>query len=273
MTLPTAVSGGAPVYVDLGVFLLIGLLGGVHCIGMCGPLVTAYAEGMTSTEGALTFNEVRQHGLFNVGRTVSYALIGGLFGLLGSLLYGTVSIVGWVAPIQAGVGIVIGGLIITAGLTRIVGYRQGSVERATSKLGVSALFGWVYALLTSRISRWVDGPGIVGLGALHGLLPCMLLYPAYLYVFAYGSALYGVLCLGALGLGTIPSVFLYGTVVGSIGLNERVVLHRALGVAFVVLGYIPLAHGLVMLGIPAPIFDLPFYQPFGEYVPGGHDHH
>lgn len=271
-TLPAIVSGGAPIYVDLAVFFLIGLLGGVHCIGMCGPLVTTYAEGMSSMDGALTLHEVRQHGLFNVGRTVSYALLGGLFGLFGSILYGAVDLVGLVTPVQAITGIVIGGLIIAAGLTRLVGYRQGSVEQATSKLGISALFGSVYGLLTSRISRWVDGPGIVGLGALHGLLPCMLLYPAYLYVFAHGSAVYGVLCLGALGLGTIPSVFLYGTVIGSIGVNERVILHRALGIAFVVLGYIPLAHGLVLLGIPAPMLDLPFYQPFGEYVPGGHDH-
>ena len=44
MTVPTVV-GGAPIYADLAVFFLIGLLGGVHCIGMCGPLVTTYAEG------------------------------------------------------------------------------------------------------------------------------------------------------------------------------------------------------------------------------------
>lgn len=273
ISLPAVVSGGAPIYADLGVFFLIGLLGGAHCIGMCGPLVTTYAEGMTSMDGTLTFHEVRQHGLFNLGRTMSYAFLGGVFGFFGSLLYGTVSLVGWVTPIQGIVGIVIGGLIIAAGLTRLFGYRQGSVEHATSKLGISAVFGRVYALLTSRINRWVDGPGVVGLGALHGLLPCMLLYPAYLYVFASGTALYGVLSLGSLGLGTIPSVFLYGTIIGSIGVDQRHYLHRALGIAFVALGYIPLSHGLVMLGVPAPMIDLPFYQPFGEYVPGGHDRH
>lgn len=259
--------GGTPIYADLGVFLLIGLLGGAHCIGMCGPIVTTYAEGMSSEEGMLTTHEVRQHGLFNVGRTVSYALLGGLFGLLGSLLYGTVGLVGLVTPIQATVGIVVGGLIVAAGVTRLLGYRQGAVEGAASGLGFGALFGRVYGLVTARIDRWVDGPGIVGLGALHGLLPCMLLYPAYLYVFAHGSAAYGALCLGALGLGTIPSVFLYGTVVGSVDTRQRVVLHRALGVAFVVLGYIPLAHGLIMFGVPVPTIDLPFYQPFGEYMP------
>ncbi|WP_122091094.1 sulfite exporter TauE/SafE family protein [Halalkalicoccus subterraneus] len=262
-----------PIYTDLVVFFLIGLLGGAHCIGMCGPLVTTYSKGMTSTEGTLTSHEVRQHGLFNVGRAVSYALIGGLFGLFGSVLYGTVSIVGLLQPIQAVLGVVIGALIIAAGLTRLFGYRQGSVEHATSKLGVSALFGRVYALLTSRINQWVNTPGIVGLGALHGLLPCMLLYPAYLYVLAHGSAVYGIVALGALGIGTIPSVFLYGTVIGSIGLDERLVLNRALGIGFVILGYIPLAHGLALLGVPAPMFDLPFYQPFGEYLPGGHNHH
>ncbi|MCH7659490.1 MAG: sulfite exporter TauE/SafE family protein, partial [Euryarchaeota archaeon] len=78
MTVP-AVVGGTPIYADLAVFFLIGLLGGVHCIGMCGPLVTTYAEGMTSTEGALTFHEVRQHGLFNLGRGCFVDVYGSLY--------------------------------------------------------------------------------------------------------------------------------------------------------------------------------------------------
>ncbi|AQL44702.1 hypothetical protein BV210_18270 (plasmid) [Halorientalis sp. IM1011] len=61
----------------LAVFFLIGLLGGAHCIGMCGPLVATYAERMETDDrwsGALTLYEVRQHTLFNLGRTMSKVL-------------------------------------------------------------------------------------------------------------------------------------------------------------------------------------------------------
>gem|GEM_PF-6123565 len=45
-TAPTSASSLAGQPVSLGVFLLIGLFGGAHCLGMCGPLVTTYADRM-----------------------------------------------------------------------------------------------------------------------------------------------------------------------------------------------------------------------------------
>ncbi|ELZ24985.1 hypothetical protein C475_12130 [Halosimplex carlsbadense 2-9-1] len=70
----------------LAVFALVGLLGGAHCLGMCGPLVTLYADRMGG-DGPVGFSEIRQHLLFNLGRTASYALIGALIGALGTVLY------------------------------------------------------------------------------------------------------------------------------------------------------------------------------------------
>lgn len=203
----TAFFGGFSAEYDLLVFFSIGLFGGAHCIGMCGPLVTTYAERMDTDnrwEGAITLYEVRQHALFNIGRTVGYAFLGGLFGLLGALLYGTVSLAGIITPVQGTIGVFTGGAIVVMGVTRLAGYRQGSAEAVVAKTGIGSVFARSYTLISTRIDRWVNGVGIVGLGALHGLLPCMLLYPAFLYVFAQGSPLYGLFALAALGLGTIP---------------------------------------------------------------------
>jgi len=65
-----ALSGEA---VGLGVFFLIGLFGGAHCLGMCGPLVTTYADRMDAQSSGpanqLSVHMVTQHGLFNLGRT------------------------------------------------------------------------------------------------------------------------------------------------------------------------------------------------------------
>jgi hypothetical protein len=59
----------------------------------------------------------------------------------------------------------------------------------------------------------------------------------------------------------VPALFLFGTVFGSVSVDTRMRLHRALGVAFVALGYIPLQHGLATLGVPLPHPPIPYYSP------------
>lgn len=263
--LPTQIGGlGVTAGYGLAVFFLIGLFGGAHCIGMCGPLVATYAERMETDDrwsGALTLYEVRQHTLFNLGRTVSYALIGTVFGAAGALLYGTIGLAGILGPFQGAVGVLTGAAILVMGLTRLAGYRQGAVEGVIAGTGIGSVFARSYTAISTRIDRWVNGVGILGLGALHGLLPCMLLYPAFLYAFAQGSPLYGLLSLGALGLGTVPSVFLYGTVIGSVSTRQRQVVHYGLGVLFIGLGYVLLAMGFMRFGVMLPLPDIPYYQP------------
>ncbi|WP_434530287.1 sulfite exporter TauE/SafE family protein (plasmid) [Haloarcula sp. NS06] len=247
----------------LVVFFLIGLLGGAHCIGMCGPLVATYAERMETEDrwsGALTLYEVRQHALFNLGRTLSYALIGAVFGAAGALLYGTIGLAGILGPVQGVVGICIGVAILGIGITRLAGYQQGAVEGVIADTGIGSIFTRTYTVISTRIDRWVNGIGIVGLGALHGLLPCMLLYPAFLYAFARAD-LYMVSSRSACSGLERSSVFLYGTVIQSVSTRQRQVVHYGLGVLFIGLGYVLLAMGLMRFGVMLPLPDIPYYQP------------
>jgi sulfite exporter TauE/SafE len=257
MVVPTDVSG----QVGLGVFFLIGLFGGAHCLGMCGPLVTMYSERMESRASrsgrdVLTWHEVRQHALFNVGRTVSYAAIGATMGALGAVFFGasTVASVGDVA--RGTVGVVIGSVIIVSGVTYML---RGTVVEIP---GTGDIFRRVHGLITSRVEGLVNGFGILGLGAVHGFLPCPMLYPAFLYAFARGSAAEGALSLAVLGAGTFPTLMLYGLTVRSIGPEHRRTLHRVLGVAFVALGLVTLKMGFMSFGVRLPIpLRLPHYQP------------
>jgi hypothetical protein len=255
----------------LGVFVLIGLFGGAHCLGMCGPLVSTYADRMReddrSTDGgqtvgqpaALTVEQVRQHALFNLGRAGSYAAIGALFGLAGSLAFVTGRTVTTVADdVHAVTGILVGTVIVGTG----VRYALRLEFHAISVPGLDRLFRAVTARLVPRIDTWVGDWRILGLGAAHGLLPCPLLYPAFLYAFVQGSVAGGAVTLGALGVGTIPAMFLFGTLFGSVSTERRLQLHRVLGVAFVALGYVPLQHGLAVLGVPLPHPPIPYYSPF-----------
>ncbi len=262
LTLTAHDHGAAAIeHADLAVFALVGLLAGAHCLGMCGPLVTAYADRMSGGKrrsDTLTTFEVRQHSLFNLGRAGSYALLGGLFGLAGGLTVASADTVAAVGdPVRGAVGILVGIAIVASGLY----YLRGSAGVPHGLPLVGSLFGWLSGLLASRVDRLAGSPGIVGLGAVHGLLPCPIIYPAYLYAFALGDPVRGALSLGVLGLGTIPTLFLYGTVLTSMGTKQRVRLHRGLGAVFLVLGYIPLQHGLMLYGIHLPHPPIPFYQP------------
>ncbi|WP_256532515.1 sulfite exporter TauE/SafE family protein [Halovivax cerinus] len=247
---------------DLVAFLVVGLLAGAHCLGMCGPLVTTYGQRMSSGSERraddLSLFEVRQHLLFNLGRTASYALIGGLVALLGALAFASADATFAVGnTLRATTGILVGLLIIASGLYYLRG-RAGVPGHGLPVVG--SVFAAVSGALTSHVDRLANGPGIVLLGGLHGLLPCPIIYPAYLYAFAQGEPVRGALSLAVLGLGTIPTLFVYGTLVTAIGSNTRVHLHRALGVAFVVLGYFPLKMGLMVFGVDLPGPSLPFYQ-------------
>ena len=249
--------------VDIVVFLLIGVLAGAHCLGMCGPLVTTYADrmaekGATRRTDTLSLLEVRQHALFNLGRTASYAVIGGVFGLLGAAAFTSADAVTAVGDsVRGGVGILVGIAIIASGLYYLRG-RPG-IPHGLPVFG--PVFGRLSSLLVTRIDRLATSPGIAGLGAIHGLLPCPIIYPAYLYAFALGDPLRGALSLGALGLGTIPALFAYGALLGSLSTTTRIRFHRVLGVGFLVLGYVPLQHGLMLYGIDLPHPHIPFYQP------------
>lgn len=245
----------------LGVFVAIGLLGSAHCLGMCGPLVALYSDRMQTDERAdrLTLANVRQHTLFNLGRTVSYAVLGGLFGLAGSLVFVTArQLSDVVDEVHAVSGLVVGLFIIAVGLRYAVGRNAHELPVP----GLDRLAAAVSRHLTRRVDNWVGNARIAGLGAIHGLLPCPLLYPAFLYAFIQGSPAGGVAALGALGLGTVPALFLTGTLFQSAGQTARVRIHRLLGVTFIVLGYIPLQHGLAAFGVPLPHAPIPYYQPF-----------
>jgi sulfite exporter TauE/SafE len=247
---------------ELAVFLVIGLLGGAHCLGMCGPLVTVYA-GRLDDGGAITFGEVRQHFLFNAGRTATYALVGASMGAVGSVLYDAAAVARIANGVRGVTGILVGAAVVATGASYVRGGAAGPLARFE---GAGIAGG-----LTDRVDDWVEGLRILCLGALHAALPCPLLFPAYLYALARGDPVEGALVLGALGVGTFPPLFVYGTVVNAAPRRWLERVHRGLGVAFLVLGYLPLSHGLVLLGVPAPVppvHDL-IYQPLDAIVDAG----
>jgi len=252
---------------DLAVFLVVGVLAGAHCLGMCGPLVGLYAERMGGGSGrdrdAMSLFEVRQHALFNGGRVVGYAAVGALFGLLGGTLFASIDAVSAAGTgVRATTGVAVGLLVMAGGLGYVLRGSTGSFHVSIPVL--SGVFRRVSGLLTRHVDRLAGSPGIVALGTVHAALPCPIIYPAYLYAFAIGDPLRGGLSLAVLGVGTFPSLFVYGTALGSLSPTSRARLHRVLGVAFFAMGYVLLSHGLTLFGLHVPHVNLPYYQPLTQ---------
>lgn len=267
---------------ELLAFAAVGVLAGAHCLGMCGPLVTLYADrldrpdpapaGRTdpgpATDGgtATTPGTNRATGLlarvdpvvarqqiaFNLGRTAGYAAIGALLGGVGALTYRTAGLLAMGDGVRAAAGVLAGAIVLAMGVRYLAGGTPGTHLPGVDRVGAA-----VTGRLAGRGGAWVRPPRVALVGAAHGLLPCPILYPAFLYALATGSPTRGGLALGALGLGTIPTMLVYGTALGSLDVRTRRRLHRALGAAFVVLALVPLSHGLALAGLPVPMVPLP----------------
>ncbi len=67
---------------------LVGLLGGVHCVGMCGGIVGALAFGLPESLRQSLVKVLPFQLAYNVGRVVSYVIAGAIMGGLGMLLAG-----------------------------------------------------------------------------------------------------------------------------------------------------------------------------------------
>ena len=209
----------------------------------------------------LHWREVRQHGLFNLGRTLSYAAMGALLGGLGAVVYDAAALAAVADAVRAVAGVLVGGFILVTGVRYLLGGTAGG--GLESLPGASGLFDRVSGVLLARVETMVRGPRIVALGAVHAVLPCPLLFPAYLYAFARGSPVEGAVALGVLGLGTFPTLFALGTFWTEVSARTRERVQRGLGVAFLVLGLVALTHGLRLAGVPVPHIPLPVYQPLG----------
>jgi sulfite exporter TauE/SafE len=172
---------------------LIGLLGGTHCIGMCGGIVSALALGGGS--------RLSLHLAYNGGRIVSYALAGAIAGALGAaslVLAGQLPLRLFLYTLANLMLVALGLYLI--GMTRALAFS----ERFGQKL-------WRHVQPLSRHYLPVRTPAqAFPLGLLWGWLPCGLVYSALVSALSSGSAWHGAGMMLAFGAGTLPNLLLAG---------------------------------------------------------------
>jgi len=176
--------------------LVVGLLGGVHCLGMCGSIVGIFTAQVPRDTARWPF-----HLAYSSGRILSYALAGALVGAIGQagLLMRDV------VPVQHLLFLLSSSMLVLLGL-----YLAG-VWGAVRRLESAGAGLWKRMQpYTTKLLPVNTVPRALGLGALWGWLPCGLVYSVLVTALASGSAVRGALIMAAFGLGTLPNLLAIG---------------------------------------------------------------
>jgi hypothetical protein len=209
---------------------LIGLAGSLHCIGMCGPIAVALPGGANSRLAQL-WGRV----MYNVGRILTYALLGLGAGLVGQTIH--------VSGYQQWLSISLGVLILLAVIlpSKYGAYITGAKLHAKLFEPVKRLWGKLFGKDSAR--------ALFTVGLLNGFLPCGLVYVALAGAISTGSMLDGALYMALFGVGTFPvmlAVSLLGRMFGS---KLKLRLRQLIPIGAVLLGVLFIMRGM-SLGIP-----------------------
>ena len=174
--------------------LILGLLGGGHCLGMCGGLMGALTMAIPAEQRNRRLQLLLA---YNIGRISSYALAGLLVGLAGWAIGNSPAAL--LLRALAGILLVCMGLYLAgwwSGLTRIEALGRHLWRHLQP--------------LTRRLMPVTSVPQALFLGAIWGWLPCGLVYSSLLWAASQGSAINSALLMLVFGLGTVPVLLATG---------------------------------------------------------------
>ena len=217
---------------------LVGLAGGVHCVGMCGGIVGALSGATGQRQPPM-----RLHLAYSTGRVASYALAGALAGGAGGLL-------GWAGSAALGArGSPLGQslfLLVASLMLIVLGLYLSGLAPAVRHVETLGAGLWRRLQPLARpLLPAATVPRALALGAVWGFLPCGLVYAMLATAIATGSPARGAAVMAAFGLGTLPNLLAIGFWLSrfrSIVRSPRARL--AAGLAVCLFGF----YGLVMFG-------------------------
>ncbi len=219
---------------------VLGFLGSLHCVGMCGPIAFMLPVDRTSS-----LKKISQIGIYHLGRLLAYSLIGLVFGLIGKSLY--------LFGFQQQLSILVGILMVLSVLIP-----QKTFNKYNFAKPVYRLISKVKTALGQALKKKTPDTFLT-IGFLNGFLPCGLVYMAVFAAIAGGNAINGSLYMATFGLGTVPlmttavyfSQFLKG--------SARQRIQKAIPVFVAIIGILFIIRGMG-LGIPylspSPVYNL-----------------
>lgn len=225
---------------DLGASLLaaflIGLTGGVHCLGMCGGIVGVLTLSLPPAPGHPLRVRLPYLLAYNLGRISSYVAAGMLAGGIGAWAAHWLS----VRHAQFGLQLLAGLFMILLGLY-LAGWRQG-LSRLERTGGVI----WRRIEPLGRRFFPIHTPvQALGIGLVWGWLPCGLVYSVLVWAIGAGGSIQGGLLLLSFGLGTLPVLLAMGAAAATLAGWVR---HPAVRLAA---GALVILFGLYQIGLAA----------------------
>lgn len=221
-----------------GFIVLVGLVAGFStCMALVGGLVlglsTKFAASHPESSASQKF---KPHLFFGLGRIISYALLGGLLGVIGSALK--------MSSTASGVMIILVGLVMIAmGLQLINIFPRFSNFKITLPKGISRFFG------ISKKNDNYSNTGAAILGALTFFLPCGFTQAIQLYAISTGSFWSGALAMGLFALGTAPGLLSIGGITAIVKGNFKERFFKAAGLAVIFFGLFNLSNGYTLASL------------------------
>jgi len=204
----------------------LGFLTGFHCIGMCGGFVVSYVD---STLG--NFRTMLSHTAYGMGKTLSYTVIGGLFGLLGGLIT--------ITPAMRGYAALVAGLFLV-----LFGLKMLNLTPALRFISIR-----FPKIMTRKVSAELvkrRRPFVIGL--LNGLmLGCGPLQAMYIMAAGTGNPVEGAGFLFFFGLGTLPPLLGFGVFASYLSRKAINEIARVSGTLVIFMGFMMLSRGAGMI--------------------------
>lgn len=214
----------------ISIAFTMGLIGSLHCVGMCGPLALSLPVQHDNL-----FQKITGGLLYNLGRATTYAVAGFAFGLIGQ----SMSFAGAQNWLSVSLGVVILVYLIIP-------------KSYTGNTWIARKLNSFFLLLRGELGKLFSTKtqsALFVIGLLNGLLPCGMVYLAIASAIATGSAAKGAVFMAFFGLGTLPAMFSMTMAGNFINQNIRLRLRRAVPAFLLVMSMLLILRGL-SLGIP-----------------------
>jgi uncharacterized protein len=214
------------------------LLGSLHCVGMCGGLVSFYAGSDSAPRGSRWAAHVAYH----LTRLVAYTSLGASAGQVGAVLDLAGRRVGLaeVGAFSAGVAVLCWGAWVLSrrtGRSTLVSLRRAPAARPGLFCRLEVCFATLAHRVRLRPPLWRAS----ALGLSSALLPCGWLYAFVVLAATAGSSGRGALLLAAFWVGTVPALLGLGLGIQRLSQPLRARLPRLSAVLLVVVGLFTIA--------------------------------
>lgn len=210
--------------------LALGLLGSLHCLGMCGPIAFMLPLDRNSKS-----RKGLQLSLYHLGRLLSYSVMGLAFGFVGKGL----QLFGIQQKLSIGIGLVMILLVLVP---------SRYFKKVSFTKPMYTLVGKVKSRLGAELKKRTPDTFLT-IGFLNGFLPCGLVYVALFGAIAMGNPWQGSLYMFLFGLGTVPLMTSAIYASGFFGTSTKNRIRRLVPVFVVIIGVLFIVRGLG-LGIP-----------------------